>query len=766
MDGNTQIQLDAPKKTSRMLGTLRNSGRLKSPLSPQAGSFKNQSPSTPDKMSHSPGVTSPLSSVAALFRTKDLDDQSQEDKPVVRSRTEPNMPRLDSILKKGAAIRRSLRFSSKKDKRQDAVQEAEEEGQAEEEKEEEAEESWAKIEETYTLAELPHIPLSVMQINKLIEMEVLEEAHLHLLALRGEFERERLRLTQEDSPVELAKKEKDLSLLYSNLRLKMASIVRTSVSLPARNAGLLVHVARIIQEEDKRAREPGGLQGSWMDAWREAVDQGAQDKVEGVHLESTNHSNASWLAVHLGLLGTAVVNDLEKVKKELCRCYPPSFQVFATYVRSYHAAVCRHLCTLETRATLLRDLYALLDWILHRYRSERILGSLTLQPEMSDIDANMDLDDNFLLRLRQKFCDTVKVDMRAFLDRLVELENEELWSVRKRPDMDDDHMFTSDFSMDICTKVRGNVVNASRLNAELEGEVTASCLGQLKDFPMRFDNEFRRCCSSMRADEPLWSEYCISYVNSFSALQRHLEDEYAECSPLAVEEVDKEVQRVILGLLESVQEQFKDDVKPFLRRMMTRKWLTNDDDFKGLAARTEILAQHCQAMRQPHRQMASRAHYHVVKEYVGQLMKNNFSCKNRQHDKAASKIRTQSSRLADVFRQMGSREEWLDPVGECLSDIVGQKNKGDIKDQLQPLLQQYSDFSSKHLAAVLAFRGVMRGREHQRILLRLNQLKKTTPSGEPDDRDRALFRDMEATVRTDFLSDLSFFCFTFILPAD
>ncbi|XP_077587762.1 exocyst complex component 3-like protein 4 isoform X1 [Stigmatopora nigra] len=708
---------------------------------------------------------------------------------------ELNMDRLDSFLKKRASIRSSLRFSFKKEKRQDANCEAEEEGKAEGE-EEEVEEPWKEMEEAYTLAELPHVPLSVMQINKLIQMEVLEEAHLHLLALRGEFQREHLCLAQEASPVELAKRKKDLTLLYCDLRLKMASIVRSSVSLPARNAGLLVHVARIIQEEDKQSWEPSGLQGSWMDAWRDAVEEGARDKVENVHLEPTNHreltfeiigllinaeikplfcpdkmqnlatfSNASWLAVHLGLLGTTVVEDLEKVKVELRRCYPPSFQVFPTYVRSYHAAVCRHLCMLEARATSLRDLYALLDWILHRYNSERIMGSPAFQAEMSDIDAVLHMDEDFLLRLRQKFCNTAKEDMRAFLDCLLELENKDFWSVRKHPDIDDDHMFTSDFNMDICTKLRGNVVNASHVNAELKGDVMTSCLAQLKDFPRRFDREFRRCCLPMRLGDLLWSEYCVSYVNSFNTLQRHLEDVYAESTPLMVEEVGKEVRRLILGLLESVQHQFKDDVKPFLRRMMTRKWLTNDDDFKNLAARTEILAQYCQAMRPPHGQeMASRAHYHVVKEYVGQLMKNNFSCKNHQHDKAAAKIRTQSSRLADLFRRMGSCEEWLDPVGEYLSDIVGQKNKGDIKDHLQPLIQQYPDFSSRHLVSLLAFRGIMRGREHQRILLKLHLLKRTMPAGDPDEH--SLFHDMEATVRTNFLSNLSLFCFTFVLPAD
>ncbi|XP_061551804.1 exocyst complex component 3-like protein 4 isoform X1 [Phycodurus eques] len=453
MDTSSQIQHedeDTTKKTSGVLETFRNGIRpvaQKSPLTPGSRGSKNQSPSTPSKAPHSPGVTSPLRSVAVLFHTEDHDDESQKGRPVMRSRTEPNVARLDSLLKKGASIRRSLRFGSKKDKPQDAFlavrDEAEEEG--------EEGEAWEEMEETYTLPELPRIPLSVMQINKLIEMEVLEEAHLHLLALRAEFQRERLRLAQEDSPVELAKKEKDLSLLYADLRLKMASIVRTSVSLPARNEGLLVHVARIVQEEDKRAREPGGLQGSWMDAWREAVDRGARDKVEGVHLEPSNDGNASWLAVHLGLLGKALLEDLEKAKNELRRSYPPSFRVFATYVRAYHAAVGRHLRTLEGRATRLKDLYALLDWTVRRYRGERIMGSAALEPDMSAADADLRVDDDFLRRLRTKFCDTVKEDLRASLDRLLELENEEMWSVGKRPDTDADRLFTSVFHVDICT---------------------------------------------------------------------------------------------------------------------------------------------------------------------------------------------------------------------------------------------------------------------------------------------------------------------------
>lgn len=205
-----------------------------------------------------------------------------------------------------------------------------------------------------------------MQISKLIEMEELEEAHLHLLALRQEFQQER-RCCEEDVLMELAKKEKDLNLLYRDLRSKIQAVVRSSTSAPSVSKDLLLGVARIIQEEERRAEEPGGLPGSWMESWREAVGEGVRVKVGSVPLEQ-KEQNASWLARHLALLGQAVVEDLKGVRTELRRCYPPSFKVFHTYVSSYHSAVGQHLKKLEQQTTELKDLYALLDWTLNGYR--------------------------------------------------------------------------------------------------------------------------------------------------------------------------------------------------------------------------------------------------------------------------------------------------------------------------------------------------------------------------------------------------------------
>lgn len=66
----------------------------------------------------------------------------------------------ESLIKRGASIRRSLKLGAKKDKplcRQETVEESMEE---KEEKKEEEEVVWEDIEESYTLPEIPHTPLS------------------------------------------------------------------------------------------------------------------------------------------------------------------------------------------------------------------------------------------------------------------------------------------------------------------------------------------------------------------------------------------------------------------------------------------------------------------------------------------------------------------------------------------------------------------------------------------------------------------------------
>lgn len=664
-----------------------------------------------------------------------------------------------SLIKRGTSLRHSLGLGTKKLKREQLEPVTEAKTLPEEPNKGVMNGIREEVRDTYSLPEIPTHPLSVMEINKLIEMEVLEEAYVNLLSLRMELQQERQTQENEDCPIELVHKEKDLHLLYGTLRNKMSNIVRTSSTMPSRNKELLVYVAYITLEEETREGQPGGMLG-WKVAWKDAVRDGVRDTLKKVHLDSPEQ-NISWLAVHLGLLGKAVVNDLETVKAELVSSYPADFNVFETYVSCHHEIVEEHLKGLQEKVTELKDHYAFLDFIIHRYASEKIMGSSSLQPEMKEEWKALPIDKDFLNQIKSKYCSRLQTDMRKSLDRIIDLENEEMWINRRKPTIDEG-LYSSHMDMDIWTNIKGHVQGSSRIDVNLEEKVLRSCLEELKLFPKRFESAFVEWSTNV-SNLSLWAEYHISYINSFSALKEHMES----CKGLnkgliPLEQVQKEIDGLTNRLIQNLMERFKTDVKPFLRRQMTRKWFSFDDDFAQLISKIKSLSEQTKYMSPKYKQtFVNEAHFFVAKEYVSQLMKNNYTCKNRKNETAASKIADQWTELKELFQAMNSTLDWLHPVGDQLSKIVGCK-KSDITHNLQPLVENCPDFRKSHLSAVLYFRGVIRGREKQIVLRRLMELKQRI--GNEGNKEHVLFSEIQAAVNTDCFAGTPFTCFSFIVP--
>ncbi|XP_059422661.1 exocyst complex component 3-like protein 4 [Carassius carassius] len=686
-------------------------------------------------------------------RSENTDDQSSNS-----SLQPPHSPNsadetTGTLARRTLSFRQSLGLGTKKYK-QDPLEPVTEAMTLSEEQTE-VTDTVLELRDTYTLPEIPSMPLSVMEINRMIENAHLEEAYVNLLSLRLELQRERQALDQEDYPIELVNKEKDLILLYGTLRNKMFAIVHKSSDVNSLNKEQLVYVATIIVEEEKREGESGAMQG-WREAWRDAVLNGVRDSLKKVPLDS-REQNASWLAVHLGLLGKAVVEDLERVKTELLSSYPAELNVFETYVSCHHKAVGEHLKRLLEKVTELKDYYALLDFIIHRYPSEKIMGSSSLLPELKEDQRGLPVDKDFLNQIKDKYCARLQADMKTSLNRIIDLENEEMWREKRKPVIDEG-ICSSHIDMDIWTNIKGHVQGARRIDVNLEQKVVCSCLEELKTFPKRFESAFVEWSSPL-SNSLLWAEYHISYINSFSALKEHMES-YKDTSPIQLELVQKEIDRLTTSLSQAVMENFKTDVKPFLRRQMTGKWFSFDEDFSQLISRTKTLSEQSKYMTPKHKQaFVNEAHFFVVKEYVSQLMKNNYSCKNSKNETAATKMTNQWEELKEIFQDMNSSLDWLHPVGNQLSNIIGCK-KSDVIHNLQPLVDNYPDIGKGHLSAVLYFRGIIRGREKHAILQRLAELKQRT--GNTGNREQALFSEIQATVNTDCLAGTPFSCLSIV----
>ncbi|XP_028857199.1 exocyst complex component 3-like protein 4 [Denticeps clupeoides] len=681
--------------------------------------------------------------------------------PLTRTQSDSVAGRLG---KRGSAIRRSLGLGSKKEKssKPDPLQAVRETVPPTDERSEETACHRSNVSESYTLPEIPATALSVMQINGLIESEMLEEAYLNLLSLRQEFRHDLEALEDKDLPVELGRKEKDLNMLYRTMMDKLSKIVQRSCTVPSHNNELLIQVAHIIQEEERRDGEPGGVAG-WRDAWRDAVRDGMGEALDRVPLQ-TVQQNSSWLAVHLGQLGKTILGDLEKVKTELQDSYPPSFNVFETYVTSCHDAVGGHLKTLLGQVTELKDFYALLDFITNQYSSENIMGSSSLKPEMTEKWTSLNLEDGFLEQIRRRYCQCLQENMSKTLTNVIKLESNEMWNEMKKPNIDND-LYESHIHLDIWTNIKGFFVNSKKIDGDLEQSVVQICLEQLQQFLRRFESAFTQWSSSLQ-DPSLKTEYYITYINCFSTLKEHIEEHMTgyEKHPEQAAQLGKEMNSLVLRLRQTLLEFFLSLVKPYLNQMMTRKWLSVDEDFKELMSRTKSLSKCTKYMRPSHAELfVNDVHYHVVKEYISQLMKNKYNCKNSKHEKAAEKIREQWTEIKDLFQEMKSTSVWLNPLGYHLSKLIGQKNKREIKTHLLPLVKDYPDISKKHLAAVLYFRGITRGRERQLILEQLSEVKRKFENY--GNQQHSLFNDMPAAANTDCLAELPFSCFSHFLPS-
>ncbi|XP_008917737.1 exocyst complex component 3-like protein 4 [Manacus vitellinus] len=563
-------------------------------------------------------------------------------------------------------------------------------------------------------------PLSVMEINELIQKRQLLEAFASIKLLEDETISERNAEKYKDNPQELLRKSKDVNFLYNSITNAIQSIVEGTLEASTVEETMLTSMVTLIAHEEAahpntdKAVHPGsdllGRPRKWREMWREAINESAKKRVLKAPMAS-KEEDSSWLDLHLNFLQKLLREDLLKIKLSVKKCYPEEYQVCDTYVEAFHKAIASHLQHLCQRLLDFNELYTLLNWVANTYHSELFLGHPDLKPEVKTENLSLLFTPADWDKLKNNYIASAKEKIKSYFGNILRLEVTEKWEKEVHSEVEE-NLYHASLSFDIQTIIGEYMKLSGAISRSLETKMLELCMTELLEFIPRFEKEFEKAWSTAQ-DSPIFAPYVVAYINSFHDLMSGLETEF--------EVNTEELQKILAALTRNFTNIFltklKTKTQPFLKKILTKDWILDTGRPDSLASAVSQFSEHLQHMRKPTGQELLReVHRYVVKEYITQVIKHRWRMNRETRQEVSEKMDLEARIFHNTLIDQGSDSDWLVPAIHHIAKIIREKKKDKIKVYVKKLCQNYPDIRKGHILAILARRGL--GRTRRAAILR------------------------------------------------
>ncbi|KAM9062719.1 exocyst complex component 3-like protein 4 isoform X2 [Sarcophilus harrisii] len=516
-----------------------------------------------------------------------------------------------------------------------------------------------------------------------------------------------------DDPTAYVRHAMDICLHYDMMAAEIRNIVEETLSRPGVDVEALKCVGQLIEKEEEIhpdlpntdfLRNPR----KWRHRWEETVKKSARDRVGKVGQGTGESSLASLLAD----LGRVVKQDLMKIWKEVQRCYPKDFPVCKTYKDGFHEAVSARFEEFLQEPQGFEQLYVIMDWVDNVYCGKDFLGpNMTTMPTLLSPEVREKLESDYtkLLETRINNC----------FDSILSLELDR-WSERKSPSLLLD-LYHSSISIDIHMLVGEHVKSAEAISPGLKATTLQILEKSLNEFIPRFEKKFLD--SDSVKDQTLLLPYLCAYINDFQELKTNLPVKFTSSlktvGTTLSEVINRFKKQMLVHLHQETQVLFKD--------VGNKAWLTTDK-LQPIMEKVVPFAKHLKHLAQPHSQEClQEMHCYVIREYVAHVLKPRERLRGADRVASAHKMSQESDAIGCTFQYLGSEASWLDLAIPCISDILKENHKENIKKHIEALIRGYPDIRQEHVAAILALRNL--GRRQNQIFLRHAQtLLKKAPN--------------------------------------
>uniref|UniRef100_A0A8B9FHF6 Exocyst complex component 3 like 4 n=1 Tax=Amazona collaria TaxID=241587 RepID=A0A8B9FHF6_9PSIT len=573
-------------------------------------------------------------------------------------------------------------------------------------------------------------PLSVMEINELIQKRQLLEAFASIKYLEDETITERDAEKYKDNPQEFVRKSKDVDLLYNSITNVIQAIVVGTLESPTVEDTMLTSLVTLIDCEEAahpntgNAGGPGsdllGMPRKWKEVWREAVNESARKRVLRVPM-ALKEEDSSWLKLHLCFLQKHLSEDLLKIKLSVKKCYPEEYQVCDMYVEAFHKAIASHLQDLSQRPLEFNELYTLLNWVANTYCSELFLGNPDLKPEVKTENLSLLLAPAVWDKLKNDYITSAKGKIKSYFGNILRLEVTEKWEKEVHPEVKE-NLYQSSLSLDIQTIIGEHMKISRAISRSLETKMLELCLEELREFIPRFEEEF--VMWSTARDSPIFAPYFVTYINNFHDLLSGLEAMFKVNT--------EELQKILAALTRNFTSIFLNELRkkaqPLLKKILTKDWILSIERPDSLASAVSQFSEHLQHMREPLGQELLRdIHKYVVREYITLVIRPRWKMNRETRQRVSNKMNQEARIIHNMLIDQGSDADWLVPAIHHIANIIGEKKKDKIKEYVKDLCQDYPDIRKEHFMAILALRGL--GRTRRMAIFRQGYHVPESPDG-------------------------------------
>ncbi|XP_018493716.1 exocyst complex component 3 [Galendromus occidentalis] len=513
----------------------------------------------------------------------------------------------------------------------------------------------------------------------------------------------------------------DVERLSDELGKQLWVILKRTLNTVRKEPQVIVTALRLITREEwadeaalRRQETTGFLPPSRPKLWKkkaiETLEQSVAERLEANQIEG-RQENKMWLVRHLEVTRQLIIDDLKTVKHHCTPCFPPSFDIFNEWVRMIHNCLSQRLQTIISQGLVDSEYIHILGW-LNTYNSRELMQHPELNVDISRYEAL--LPDSTIKKLMQKYLAGLQVKFEEWLRNALTTDHKD-WQKQEMPETDSDGYHRTEAPMLIYQMITQHIDVARTVSPTLISLVLNLAMEHMNNFLtsyIQLVTEYKIQNFEDRSRFHCYTAYMIAVANN-AVNMKVLLTKLNEGKNLAPN-LEEKLKTLKENALSYLCEEVLMDIKALTPNIMTRKWLTKEDQTIDTVIVTLADYGNDYTALIAYQDLIMNIEKQVASSYVRAICEKRISFKNYEERKTAAELIVEdTNKLEKQFKELykkratlpaASKESEL-TVLKLMAEVLKMKDNSLLSLELSGLVKRFPDVSADDLMALLDLRG-------------------------------------------------------------